>query len=1168
MANINGSNGGDTLNDTAGSDVITALGGNDTIVISLGGTDDVDGGDDTDRLVLDARVTGGGITMGAPTAGADGLSGSASWTGTAVTFQRIENFTIHSSTGSFSDNVTTGSGDDVFYHYGVNDQNYPADTIDLGGGANDLLVADFSAVTGFSVVGYLNFTPGHNLLTLNSVTKIDYTNVERLWLIGGALNDNVRGLAGDDILEGRGGADLLRGEAGNDRLDGGQGNDTLDGGADDDTFVITIGSDQVIGGTGSDTLIVDYGDATTGLATNGPVSNATDGGYDGRLTINASRFVDYTSIERYDITTGSGGDTINTGAGNDIVRAGDGDDFVNVLSGLDTADGGSGIDRITADLSAAMTAIAWDLVAGTYSGPAGTSFTNFEFFGEVATGAGNDTIVTADLQKDEGIYTSGGDDSVTVRNGRDTVFAGAGTDTLVVNYGNATTAITSGNLSAVAGTIPADAAGGYEGYIGDLTNRFVMFHGIEKLVVTTGSANDVIQLPNGANVTDDIVSLGGGDDVTALGRGVDVADGGAGTDGLDADQSQVSVAISIDLNLNTYSGVAGTSFTNFEYFADRDNGFRTGTGNDNVITRNANLNDSVRLGAGNDSVTVYNGTDFVVGYGLDTPAGQGGTDTLVVDYSAAATAITTDGGFLQTQAEGWDGRLTDGAGGTRFTTFYGFDRFDITTGSGNDVLNYFNLNTSADNVFHLGAGNDSVNLSQSTGNNYIDGGTGNDTMTGGFGNDTYVVDSASDVINDFFGGTDEVRTTLAAYTLATDLENLTGTSNAGQTLRGNGGANVVSGAGGNDMINLSDGGNDTGNGGGGDDGFFFGAAFTAADRVDGGAGTNDQIALQGNYTGGNALTLGSSSITGVEAIVLLAGFSYQITSNDSNVAAGQVLKVQATQLAAGQGLTFNGSAETNGSFLLYGGQGNDNFTGGAGNDGFYFGPGGFNGSDVVNGGAGTNDQLGLDGNYSMTLGGNLTGIEVVVLLHGPSGTPNTFNLTAANSLVAAGQTMTIFGLQVETGITFNGAAETDGTLRIYGGTGNDVLTGGGGNDWIFGGDRGDTLTGGAGNDTFYYDSLTQSNSTERDGIQDFALGDIIDLSGIDANANTVGDDAFTWLGSGAFTNQAGQLRIENISLGGPIYLIQGDVDGNGVSDFEVVFVNADAHTITAADFTF
>jgi len=119
---------------------------------------------------------------------------------------------------------------------------------------------------------------------------------------------------------------------------------------------------------------------------------------------------------------------------------------------------------------------------------------------------------------------------------------------------------------------------------------------------------------------------------------------------------------------------------------------------------------------------------------------------------------------------------------------------------------------------------------------------------------------------------------------------------------------------------------------------------------------------------------------------------------------GGILKIQATQLGVGQNLTFDGSAEQDGSFLIYGGNGNDSLTGGKGNDGFYFGPGQFDSSDMVNGGLGGNDQLALDGIYggfgpAFELGGNITNVEVVVLLPGPSGSPNSFNLTTSESFV-------------------------------------------------------------------------------------------------------------------------------------------------------------------------
>ncbi|HMG45938.1 MAG TPA: Ig-like domain-containing protein [Allosphingosinicella sp.] len=388
-----------------------------------------------------------------------------------------------------------------------------------------------------------------------------------------------------------------------------------------------------------------------------------------------------------------------------------------------------------------------------------------------------------------------------------------------------------------------------------------------------------------------------------------------------------------------------------------------------------------------------------------------------------------------------------------------------------------------------------------------------------------------------------------------------GVPSAEDHLNGNAGNNNIKGTVNGDYIDLSQGGTDRADGQGNDDGFYLGSTLSANDRIDGGPGTNDQIALQGDYSG---LLLTSGMIVNIEVIVVLPGFSYNLSTVDATVPAGGILKIQATQLAAGQSLTFNGSAEHDSSFLIYGGQGDDKFTGGSGDDGFIFGPGGFNGFDIVNGGGGTNDQLGLDGDYTITLGGNLSNIEAVVLLHGPTATPNHFDVTAANSLVAAGQTMTIFALQVETAIVFNGAAETDGAFKIYGGTNADTITGGSGADWLFGGNGADSLTGGDGNDIFYYDDGAQSTTTAGDTIFGFASGDKVDVSGIDAIAGG-SNDAFAFLGSGAFTNHAGELRAENTT--GSTWLVQGDTDGDGLADFQLTLTVGDAHPIGPTDFT-
>ena len=439
------------------------------------------------------------------------------------------------------------------------------------------------------------------------------------------------------------------------------------------------------------------------------------------------------------------------------------------------------------------------------------------------------------------------------------------------------------------------------------------------------------------------------------------------------------------------------------------------------------------------------------------------------------------------------------------------------------------------------------------------------------------------------GATNTTATDSFTYTLAggnTALVTVTvnGVDGPGDQLRGDSGDNTITGTAAGDIINLSQGGNDTASGLGGNDGFYFGAALTAADNVDGGAGTNDQVGLQGNYAG---LTLGANNLVNVEQLVLLSGtdtrfgdpgtnlYDYNLTTVDANVAAGQLLTINWNNLRAGEDVTFNGSAETDGWFITYGGGGVDTITGGQQIDGFYFGSAGqWGASDRVDGQGGS-DQLGLQGDYTITFGANqLVSIEQIVLLSGADTRFGNFtstfdySLTMNDANVAAGDRMMIQANSLRSGetLTFNGSAETDGAFTVIGGAGNDVITGGAGADVIYGGDRGDTLTGGAGNDIFAYTSVTNSNSSERDGIQDFTLGDMIDLSAIDANINTAGNDAFTFIGSAAFSNTAGELRFENISLGGPIWLVQGDVDGDGVSDYEVVLVINDGHPITAGDF--
>ena len=149
-------------------------------------------------------------------------------------------------------------------------------------------------------------------------------------------------------------------------------------------------------------------------------------------------------------------------------------------------------------------------------------------------------------------------------------------------------------------------------------------------------------------------------------------------------------------------------------------------------------------------------------------------------------------------------------------------------------------------------------------------------------------------------------------------------------------------------------------------------------------------------------------------------------------------------------------------------------------------------------------------------------------------------------------------ISIAFGAIIENAVGGSGADSIIGNSVANRLTGGHGADKIQGGRGADVIEGGAGGDTFVFASLSDSRimAPRSDGkkiapdVLDFASGeDWIDLNGIDAIAGTAANDAFTFIGSGAFTGQAGQLRFEVI--GGRGHLL-GDVDGNGIADLHIV----------------
>lgn len=234
-------------------------------------------------------------------------------------------------------------------------------------------------------------------------------------------------------------------------------------------------------------------------------------------------------------------------------------------------------------------------------------------------------------------------------------------------------------------------------------------------------------------------------------------------------------------------------------------------------------------------------------------------------------------------------------------------------------------------------------------------------------------------------------------------------------------------------------------------------------------------------------------------------------------------------------ITGNQAANT-----LWGNAGNDSLAGGAGND-------------LLIGGAGADRLDGGDGTDTASYQGATAGVTADLLnagLNTGEAAGDTFFFI--EQLTGSGHADSLRGNDVAN--TLSGLAGNDTLLGrggndiLLGGAGNDVLDGGEGNDRLQGDAGADTLTGGAGADTFVFLAATDSprSNTGRDTIADFVSGlDKIDLRAIDASTRTSGDQAFSHIGSAAFSGRAGQLHFVN-------GVLEGDTNGDRVADFQIV----------------
>jgi Ca2+-binding RTX toxin-like protein len=278
-----------------------------------------------------------------------------------------------------------------------------------------------------------------------------------------------------------------------------------------------------------------------------------------------------------------------------------------------------------------------------------------------------------------------------------------------------------------------------------------------------------------------------------------------------------------------------------------------------------------------------------------------------------------------------------------------------------------------------------------------------------------------------------------------------------------------------------------------------------------------------------------------------------------------------------------------GNDLLFGGSGNDELHGGADNDQLADG----SGDDRVYGGAG-DDTVTVNNGDDVYAGGSGTDtLEFYYFEFNGAFSFDPADQGARFDLARTGvQNLGQWGFDRFAGFENILGSDADdrflgsaGANSIAGRAGNDTIDGRAGNDTIAGSEGADVLIGGMGLDHIYtfrsefnldddardivrFRKIAESGATLAiaDVIEYFvskagAGGDRIDLSAIDADPAAVGNQAFSFLGTGAFTSAPGEVRY---SVSGGDVIVRIDTDGDSAAEMVILVKGLTA--LSAADF--
>jgi len=244
------------------------------------------------------------------------------------------------------------------------------DTWDLSahrrGSIVNLATGSYSSIAFYSQAQQLaDLSARYPALAGELATRFSQSNIHYEWSLNvgiayKSIIENVRGGSGADGIQGNevsntlsGGAgdDFLLGVDGNDSLDGGMGADRVFGGTGGDTLADAAGSNYLRGDEGNDSIAGggDFDDINGNMGDDTGSGGLGDdwvvGGKDHDLLFgDDGADIVYGNLGADTCDGGAGNDVVRGGQENDVVRGGAGDDYVSGDRGDDTVTGGSGAD--------------------------------------------------------------------------------------------------------------------------------------------------------------------------------------------------------------------------------------------------------------------------------------------------------------------------------------------------------------------------------------------------------------------------------------------------------------------------------------------------------------------------------------------------------------------------------------------------------------------------------------------------------------------------------------------------------------------------------------------------------------------------------------------------------------------------------------------------------